>query len=113
MARILVVDDNDRIVALFSALLQMAKHEVTTALDGDEALPLLEKSSFDLIVTDLEMTRMNGDEFSRLVKEKFPNLPILMVTGSVPPKDCQADHVMSKAFENVEFLAHVERMLKK
>ncbi len=113
MARILLVDDDRSVLKSFRYLLRMRNHEVVTASDGAEALPLLESNHFDLMVTDLKMQRIHGDELCRRAKEKFPDLPIIMVTGSQVTETCQADYVLSKGCDPAEFLDHVDRLAKK
>ncbi len=113
MARILLVDDDDQVRNAYAAFLRAEGYTVLTANDGDEALPLLEGIEWDLLITDLRMRRMHGGELCRQAKEKFPDLPILMITGSLPPEDCRADVVIGKTAERIELLEEVSKLIKK
>ncbi len=113
MARILVVDDDEAIRNLYSNALKSAGYQVETATDGDQALLFLEHDSFDLMVTDLKMKRLDGDELARQAKEKWPAMPILMTTGSLAPDDCKADYILPKPCALFDFLDQVKRLLKK
>ena len=85
MARILVVDDEEGIRAFIAEVLDDEDHEVMQAGDGAEAAGLLEKSAFDLVITDLKMPRMDGLELLSRVKELEPATEVVMLTahGSV------------------------------
>lgn len=78
---ILVVDDDEDILELIERHLSNKGYEVLTAYDGEQALPLLEKVKFDLVITDLKMPRMDGMELLRRVKEKDPNIEVVILTG--------------------------------
>ncbi|MFN3422742.1 MAG: response regulator, partial [Armatimonadota bacterium] len=55
--------------------------EVKTARHGEEAWEILQGETVNLVVTDLSMPVMNGIELAKRVREKFPNLPIVLMTG--------------------------------
>ncbi len=84
MYSILVVDDEPAQRQLLSGSLQ-THYTVTTASDGLEATRLLSARSFDLIITDERMPGMNGLELIRWVRERTPEIPIIVLTayGSV------------------------------
>ena len=87
MTRILVVDDNAVDRTLISRLLEpVAGSKPDTACDGVEALEKIRTGDYELVVTDLQMPRVNGVELVREVRKSFPNLPVLLVTafGSEP-----------------------------
>ena len=63
-------------------VLEFEGHNVQTANSGIEALSLLEKERFDLVTTDFLMTGMNGDVLAATIKERLPNLPVLMISGN-------------------------------
>src|SRR3990170_5082573 len=78
---ILVVDDDEDILELIERHLSNKGYEVVTAYDGEQALPLLEKVKFDLVITDLKMPKIDGMEVLRKVKEKDPNIEVVILTG--------------------------------
>ncbi|HVO32824.1 MAG TPA: response regulator, partial [Elusimicrobiota bacterium] len=68
MAKILVVDDEEHIVMILKDSLVFSGFEVVTALDGQEALVMVEKESPDLVVLDIGMPKMDGWEVCRRLK---------------------------------------------
>lgn len=78
---ILVVDDESIILTSCERILSPEGHRVSTATSGREALAILEKESFDLIITDIKMPEMDGIEFMRQVREKKPDISIVVITG--------------------------------
>jgi len=79
---ILVVDDDRVCQTIVKAILTKLGYMTATAGDGDEALTALELSAFTAVVTDVEMPRMNGTEFTRRARGKWPALPILIHSGN-------------------------------
>lgn len=79
-ARILVVDDSAVIRDIVGNVLTGAGLEVTTADDGRAALDLVLERSFDLVVSDVEMPRMNGLELLEHIRRRSEHLPVVMLT---------------------------------
>jgi DNA-binding response OmpR family regulator len=80
--RILVVDDDLDLNTGFALLLEFDGHKVQTAYTGEAALELLAKEHFDLMIAEYWLPRMTGDQLVGLVKQKWPDLPIIMVTAN-------------------------------
>jgi diguanylate cyclase (GGDEF)-like protein len=80
-ARILAVDDQLYFRVFLEDLLQQEGYQVSTASGGEEALHLLERESFDVILTDLVMPGMDGSELVQRVKEGAPDQEIIVVTS--------------------------------
>jgi len=78
---ILVVDDEQIVLKSCERVLKPEGYEVDTATSGNEALALLEKNKYDLIVTDIKMPEMDGLEFMRRVRVKNPDINIVVITG--------------------------------
>jgi two-component system chemotaxis sensor kinase CheA len=78
--RVLVVDDSPTTRALLRNLLSAAGFSVQTATDGVNALDRLASQPFDLVVSDVEMPRMNGFELTRQIKSRM-KLPVILVTA--------------------------------
>jgi EAL domain-containing protein (putative c-di-GMP-specific phosphodiesterase class I) len=81
-ASILAVDDDPAMLRLFASALSRAGYRSIDAESGAQALVLLETESVDAIITDLAMPGMPGLEFMRQVRERDPDLPILVITGA-------------------------------
>lgn len=77
---ILYVDDEENNLISFKATFRI-KHNVFTALSGEEAFKILESKHIDIIVTDQRMPAMTGVEFLEKVIEKFPDLVRILLTG--------------------------------
>jgi DNA-binding response OmpR family regulator len=116
--RILLVDDDQGIVAAVKPALVAHQHEVTTAADGVEALALFEREHPDLILLDLLMPRLDGQEVCRRIRE-YSSTPIIVlsVKGSeadiVPVLDLGADDYLVKPFRLAELLARVRAVLRR
>jgi len=78
---VLIVDDDGCMRDCLAELLQRDGMAVATASDGDEALDLLESREFDALISDIQMPKMNGMELLKIVRESWPELPVLMMTA--------------------------------
>jgi CheY-like chemotaxis protein len=78
---ILVTEDEPMVRIVAVETLQDAGYAVCEARDGVEALELLEKTHIDLLVTDIQMPRMNGYQLAEAARVCWPDLKILLVTG--------------------------------
>ncbi len=80
--KILVVDDSRATREVVSGLLKGAGYDVVTAEDGLQALRLLSRESFDLVVTDINMPGMDGYELTKTIREtpRLKSLPVIMLT---------------------------------
>lgn len=81
---ILVVDDDQNILALVKTILSQRDFRVSTALNGELAVSLLKQEQFDAIITDAMMPQMDGNTLAQTVKNdpKLKDLPIIMMTAS-------------------------------
>jgi two-component system, cell cycle sensor histidine kinase and response regulator CckA len=81
-ARILVVDDEASIVEFADKVLRVAGYETMTATSGDAALKACEQQGLpDLLLTDVKMPRMEGDELAARLRQMDPDLKVLYLTG--------------------------------
>jgi two-component system cell cycle sensor histidine kinase/response regulator CckA len=81
-ARILIVDDEPVVVEFAQRVLHSAGYRTMTATSGDEALKLCtEQGMPDLLVTDMKMPRMEGDELATRLRQREPDLKVLYLTG--------------------------------
>ncbi|MDP9269095.1 MAG: response regulator [Acidobacteriota bacterium] len=81
--RLLVVDDDAAIRELAIALLGAEGYDVVTAEDGLDALRQIEASAPDLVISDLRMPHMTGFELLRIMRARFPEIPVIAVSGEV------------------------------
>ncbi|MCP4246356.1 MAG: response regulator [bacterium] len=82
MARILVVDDQPHITYVFGLFLTRQGHEVTTATDGQDALDLLRAQCFDVLITDVDMPRMDGLTLVQNLHSVEGLRGVIVITGS-------------------------------
>ena len=80
-ARILVVDDEPAICGNCMKILSKSGYDVTCALNGLDALALADQSSFDVVVTDLKMSRLGGMEVLQRIKTISPDTMVIVITG--------------------------------
>ncbi|HCV42407.1 MAG TPA: hypothetical protein DGH68_02915, partial [Bacteroidetes bacterium] len=78
---ILVIDDNEDFRKLLAETITMWGFNAAEAVDGEQAMSIIEQFSPDLVIVDLDMPNMNGVEFTKRVKAINPNFPIIMVTA--------------------------------
>src|SRR5690554_850216 len=79
--KILVVDDEQNIRDIFQTFLQDMGYNVSSAIDGFDALDKIAKESFDLYIIDIYMPRMGGLELISRLKEMHPEAVIIVMTG--------------------------------
>ncbi|MBM2841476.1 MAG: response regulator receiver protein [Bacteroidetes bacterium] len=78
---ILVIDDNEDFRKLLAEAITMWGYNAAEAVDGEQALSIIQQFSPDLVICDLDMPNMNGLEFTKRVKEINPKFPVIMVTA--------------------------------
>ncbi|MGD0216088.1 MAG: response regulator [Desulfobaccales bacterium] len=81
MKKILVADDEMSIRLLYSEELKEEGYEVYMASNGREAVELVDKIPLDLVILDIKMPEMDGIEALRQIKEKRPDLPVVLSTA--------------------------------
>ena len=79
--KILAIDDEAEYREVLENIFRINGYDVDTAESGEAALEMLEKNSYSLAVSDLLMTGMDGIEFLRKAKDKYPDLEVIIVTG--------------------------------
>ncbi|MEM7646946.1 MAG: sigma-54 dependent transcriptional regulator, partial [Pseudomonadota bacterium] len=79
--RILVVDDEESIREFLEIMLKKEGYEVTCVEDGQKAIDILKKKSFDMVVSDLQMPNVTGIELLKHTKDNYPDLVFMMITA--------------------------------
>lgn len=79
--KILVVEDNPNMSSLLADMLEVFAVDSVRATDGEDALKKLETEDIGLVITDLRMPKMSGTELIAAVKDKNPNLPVVLISG--------------------------------
>jgi len=99
--RILLVDDDPSARQSIKLLLNIDRHSVTEAQDGIEALELLAKEAFDVVIVDYAMPKMLGGDLAAIIKRAKPSQPILMITAyleKLVASDTPVDALLGKPF---------------
>ncbi|MCK4846453.1 MAG: response regulator [Deltaproteobacteria bacterium] len=117
--KILSAEDSPATQKFISFTLKYKGYEVVVANDGIEALEKLSQETFDLVILDIMMPRMNGLEVLKEIKTKTPykDLPILMLTsekGDADRKEAMslgASNFLTKPFQPPELISAVESAL--
>ena len=117
-ARILIVDDEAHVRSMIGATLERQGYDVQLAASGREALDLLERNSFDLVLTDIVMQDGNGITLLERMRAQQPNLPVVMVTAihdisvAIDSMRRGAYDYLLKPFEREHLLSTVLRALE-
>jgi len=106
--RILVVDDDLGICGTMKEILEASGCKVEVAHDGIDALARIDASRFDLMLTDVVMPRMDGHELYLAVQERYPDLPVLMMTAFHYDKDHIIKRSKIEGLEGVIFKKPVD-----
>lgn len=116
---ILVVEDDLRVASLIQRGLEEHNFTVTIAYDGLAGKKLALQGSFDLIITDVVLPKIDGLDFCKQIRQALPVVPVIMLTalGATDDKlegfDAGADDYLVKPFEMRELLARVRVLLKR
>lgn len=81
MPRILVVEDDRDLNRFVCSCLRGAGHDIASALDGDEALDLLAKNKYDMLLSDVMMPKLDGFDLAQKVRQTDKNMPIILMTA--------------------------------
>ncbi len=96
MARILVVDDEEDVRHSIRFALESAGYDVFEAQNGLEADERLAENAFDLVITDMIMPEKEGFELIRDIKQNYPDVKIVAITGGGSKKNLKGDVIMGK-----------------
>ncbi|MHC4821236.1 MAG: response regulator [Planctomycetota bacterium] len=117
--RLLIIDDDINILSTLRILFQRENFDVATAFDGEDGLKKIIGGGVDIIVSDVDMPKMNGFEVFQKLKMQglVSQIPIIMMSAGVGPVDrakyieAGAEDFVTKPFNTIELLARVRRVL--
>lgn len=118
-SKILLVEDEENLALGLEYNLSEEGYLVTLARDGKEAIKFFDEHEFDLIVLDIMLPFFDGFEIAKHVREKQPQMPILMLTARTQVEDrvkgleLGADDYLTKPFHLKELLLRIKGMLKR
>ena len=115
MHKILIVDDEPRILLLMQSLLKANGYDVETARDGSSALDVVRKGGVDIAVTDLRMTPMDGMTLFKEIKAIQPDMPVILLTAyatvetAIEAMKCGIFDYLTKPFKVDDMIACLKR----
>jgi len=116
--RVLIVDDEEMIRNFLVSVLSKQGQDCQTARDGLEALEKIKNNSFDAVVTDIVMPRMDGITLTQETVKLYPDLPILVITGHAEEYSAKsaiaagAREFIKKPFSLPEFIIRFDKMMR-
>ena len=115
MIRILLAEDDDAMRLYLSRALERSGYHVVAVDRGTEALPLIEKDKFDLLLTDIVMPEMDGIELAQQAATIAPDMRVMFITGFAAVtlragKALPQAKVLSKPFHLRDLVLEVDRM---
>ncbi|NBG87646.1 response regulator transcription factor [Isachenkonia alkalipeptolytica] len=119
MFNILITEDDKNLQRLMEAVLKREGYRVLKAVDGEEALRILDKEHVDLLITDIMMPRLDGYRLTDALRGSKFELPILMITAKESLGDKKkgftlgADDYMVKPVDMDEMLLRVKALLRR
>ena len=117
MARILLAEDDTSMREYLQRALQRVGYEVAAVGCGTEALPLLERERFDLLLTDIVMPEMDGIELAQKAATIAPEMRVMFITGFAAValkagKSAPSAKVLSKPFHLRDLVSEVDRLFQ-
>ena len=116
--KILVIDDDLTVCKSCQKIIQKAGHEVAYSLSGHEALRMMEDIAYDIVFTDLKMAEMGGMEVLRFIKDRDPDVVVVIITGyatvasAVETMKVGAFDYLPKPFTPAEFRAVLNKAIE-
>jgi DNA-binding response OmpR family regulator len=119
MEKIIIIEDEARILMALEDNLKIEGYQVASALDGEEGLSMVLENKYDLIILDIMLPKINGFDVCRQIRQKGISTPILMLTAKSQEVDkvlgleLGADDYVTKPFSSRELLARVKALLRR
>ncbi|MGQ9619908.1 MAG: sigma-54-dependent transcriptional regulator [Bacteroidales bacterium] len=110
MSKILVIDDEKAIRNTLKEVLEYEKHEVDTVEDGPSGLELFSNNSYDIVLCDIKMSKMDGIEVLEKIIEISPDTPVIMISGH-GNIDTAVESIKKGAYDFIEKPLDLNRLL--
>lgn len=117
--RILIIEDDALLAERIQEIIEEAGHEVNHALTGEEGLSLAEMESHNVIILDMGLPDMSGNDITKALRNASNNVPILVLSArtqledKLAALDLRADDFMIKPFHRDELLARLHALLRR
>jgi len=110
--RVLLVDDEEEFLEIMSERMRARDIEVTTSTSAREALDMIASASYDAVIMDFMMPEMNGIEALKVIKEKNPEMQIILLTGHATVEKT-VEAMKAGAMDLIEKPADLDALAKK
>jgi len=116
--KILIAEDDKDIIDLLKLYLENEKFQVLSAINGEEALEIVENNEIHLAILDIMMPKLNGFELTKKIR-KISNMPILILSAKnldsdkILGLDLGADDYLTKPFNPLEIIARVKSSIRR
>jgi len=116
MKTILIAEDNDSNYILMTYILKR-NYQYVRAKNGQEAVDIVENGGIDLVLMDIKMPVMDGLEATKIIKEKYPDMPVVALTANAFDSDRKlaidagCDDFLSKPVSSDSCIATIARMI--
>ena len=116
MKKILIAEDNDSNFVLMTYILKKF-YQFDRARNGQEAVEMVDKDQYDIVLMDIKMPVMTGLEATKLIKAKYPDLPVVALTANAFDSDRQAameagcDDFLAKPVSSEACLSTIKRFV--
>ena len=118
--KVLIIDDTEEVLSALCKFFKQKGYNVISSTNGLDGLKMIEsdKEGIDIIITDLVLPNISGVAVISIVKKKYPNLPVIAITGwgehpEALAKEAKADLVMEKPFKLPELEKAARELLGK
>lgn len=118
--KVLIIDDTEEVLSALCKFFKQKGYNVISSTNGLDGLKMIEsnKDGLDIIITDLVLPNISGVAVISIVKKKYPNLPVIAITGwgehpEALAKEAKADLVMEKPFKLPELEQAARQLLEK
>jgi two-component system NtrC family response regulator len=112
--KILIVDDNPNMSSLLSEMLEVFDYESIRADDGLEAIKIVDEGDISMVITDMRMPKMSGLDLLQKIKEKNPEIPVVVISGyALDDEGSNLLSSMADGFLNKPFkMSDIEQLLR-
>ena len=113
-AKILLADDEPEVAEVIELMLLRCGYFVKVVNSGQEALDAFSAENYDLVITDMYMPDLSGQEVARVIKGSMTGVPVLLITGwalQIDPSEIDIDGMIAKPFSKETLSQHVNEVL--
>lgn len=107
--KVLIVDDDKAVRETIEEIVDLKGYETLSCSNGAKALEIVQGGGISLVISDLNMPKMNGLDLNFRIKSQCPDLPVIIVTGD---PNLMPDRIIEKPFNLQDLLEAVEKLIE-